>query len=73
MRVFKEEGGGELKQLDQNNSISVYQVDLAVVYDLSRESLLGGRRTTRGTPGREPHNPYQIPNIPYQIWNCISF
>ena len=23
----------------------------------------------RGTPGGEPHMPYQIPNIPYQIWN----
>ena len=25
----------------------------------------------RGTPGREPHIPYQILSIPYQIWNSM--
>ena len=33
---------------------------------------VGGRRTMRGTPGREPHMSYQIPNIPYQICNSMS-
>ena len=37
------------------------------------KASIGVRRTMRGTSGREPHNPYQIPNIPYQIWNCMSF
>ena len=35
--------------------------------------VVGGRRTMRGTPGREPHMPYQITNISYQIWNSMSF
>ena len=37
--------------------------------DWDQPTPLGGRRTMRGTPGREPHIPYQIPNITYQIWN----
>ena len=39
---------------------------------LSAGLHLGGRRTMTGTPGREPHIPYQIPNNPYQIWNGMS-
>ena len=34
---------------------------------------IGGKRTMRGTSGREPHIPYQTPNMPYQICNCMSF
>ena len=32
-------------------------------YTLKDGSTLGGRQTMGGTPGRESHMPYQIPNI----------
>ena len=34
-------------------------------------TALGGRRTMRGTPGREPHIPYQIPNIPSTKYGIV--
>ena len=46
---------------------------LGHIWDISWAYMVGGRWTMRGTPGREPHFPYQIPNISYQIWNIMSF
>ena len=41
-------------------------------YKTNSKLHLGGRQTMRGTLGREPHMPYQISNIPYQIWNSMG-